>query len=352
MKNNLELSEIDIDGNSAFCPKSNNGSPNCPVPANDKFLFDKSMISAFATEEPKALTKSSVLHGLDILNETTEKNHKEWRFERTPVRPSNTRDLFRTNELKLPMGKKQESDKLTSAIKRDSNDFNDLNHSKITSLEFGNSPAFITENKVMSNPKMSEPSNFHLIDSIEECDTMQYQQTTFYLKKFNIFSNTSNMPTVTDDSFNESAHNVPVSKKLTKSKKSNTGRPKKILNKRFKRKITCNCKNSGCVKLYCECFSNNGYCKSSCKCKDCKNNLGYVDTNRLHADKSTRKTPNFYFKIEKPISTKETLQQNKACHCKKSKCRKKYCECYNSGLGCNENCTCTDCLNNIRISNN
>jgi hypothetical protein len=39
-----------------------------------------------------------------------------------------------------------------------------------------------------------------------------------------------------------------------------------------KKKITCNCKNSQCLKLYCECFSTLGFCDPNvCSCKECSN---------------------------------------------------------------------------------
>jgi hypothetical protein len=34
----------------------------------------------------------------------------------------------------------------------------------------------------------------------------------------------------------------------------------------------CNCKNSKCLKLYCECFASGEYCKN-CNCNSCNNNI-------------------------------------------------------------------------------
>jgi len=33
------------------------------------------------------------------------------------------------------------------------------------------------------------------------------------------------------------------------------------------------------------------------------------------------------------------------CTCKKSRCQKKYCECFSVGVKCNEGCSCLDCRN-------
>lgn len=119
-----------------------------------------------------------------------------------------------------------------------------------------------------------------------------------------------------------------------------------------KQSMCCNCKKSQCLKLYCECFSNKEYCQG-CNCINCAN----IKENKLERDKAMKATLErnptaFDPKISRdnlfgPSIT--SLRHTRGCHCKKSGCQKKYCECYQSGARCNELCKCEECKNMMEI---
>ena len=130
---------------------------------------------------------------------------------------------------------------------------------------------------------------------------------------------------------------IPTSSSSTFSKKMSIDLTDDNFNKNIQI-IGCNCKNSGCLKRYCECFTRMKFCDANCQCKNCFNTIEH--------EKERNESIQIYL-MKSPISFKKNNLNinNVTCSCKKSNCLKKYCECYQIGIKCNNNCKCFECKN-------
>ena len=89
----------------------------------------------------------------------------------------------------------------------------------------------------------------------------------------------------------------------------------------------CTCRNSRCLQLYCACFAAQRMCVG-CGCLNCQNNDRYPRERKAALE-----------------AARTRYRTDIICRCVKSKCLKKYCECFNAGVTCTAMCRCIQCEN-------
>ncbi|CAN8259151.1 unnamed protein product [Cochlearia groenlandica] len=108
----------------------------------------------------------------------------------------------------------------------------------------------------------------------------------------------------------------------------------------------CRCRQSKCLKLYCDCFASGVLC-NDCDCADCHNNSANCDLREAAVVNVLDRNPNAFnspIKKQAEPDTKLGLM-SRGCKCKRTKCLKKYCECFQANVLCTDNCKCVNCGN-------
>ena len=139
--------------------------------------------------------------------------------------------------------------------------------------------------------------------------------------------------------FGGSLYNSPAAGSLARAIAPNKMSPPLIDEPRNQ----CNCKKSKCLKLYCECFAALKYCQG-CNCLDCYNNEDYEQM-RQDAIQTTKDRNPSAFKVKLLKVNEGETRHSSGCNCKKSQCLKKYCECFEGGVMCGDQCKCKSCQN-------
>lgn len=128
----------------------------------------------------------------------------------------------------------------------------------------------------------------------------------------NLFAARKNLLlTYSNQSYGHNSHNGSLSKRIDEEQ-DDTNSISASIATNGKKKVTCNCKKSKCLKLYCDCFAANEPCGPECNCCTCHNNEDHSDErNNAMMGVLERNPSAFKPKIDKEIEVPEVYNITK-----------------------------------------
>ena len=188
--------------------------------------------------------------------------------------------------------------------------------------------------------KKDSKLSIQVVDKIEPRSDLNRNHVGFQMRSLNLFSSDLEHSNSTAQRLDHNWVEIGINSLKTKMEK----KKKKKIGKRRRRKVRCNCKNSYCIKLYCECFRKNGYCGKHCTCLNCKNVPSNAERQKISEAKSGNKQNSFVFKFNSEKGKGIEIIY-KGCNCVRSRCNNGYCECFANGSKCQPGCFCRNCQN-------
>ncbi|KAL4442146.1 hypothetical protein ABPG74_009164 [Tetrahymena malaccensis] len=220
----------------------------------------------------------------------------------------------------------------TTKIIDENNNLNQLNiHQQISQDQMNyNYGTFNKSNKLQTNKVNNEEDHYE--DNDQEGDDSEDENRNS-MNNNNLSSQQKNKYSKDNKQYMINKQQQEVDYDQTSSKTDSEKSPSEAK--------PCNCRNSKCLKRYCDCFAAGLYCQAECKCEECHNKPEYEDERQKAIQKKKKRIKDAFLPV---------IQNNshiKGCHCKNSHCQKKYCVCHQNGVLCSSLCQCVECENKI-----